>query len=242
MMVTLGCMRILISRGLVLLVLAVLLLATPLLSGGPAFADAAVAKPEVQTPATPPKATYDETQPGAEDPRVKEGFAAYQAGDFKKAYAIWLSLAEAGNAEAQFRIGRLYNLGEIGSGRNEEKAVEWYGKAKMNGHVIAQFNLGTLYSSSKVVPINYNLAVTLLLPLAELGYSPAQHNLGILYLGGRGVGKDISTGLMWIMLAAQNDADSKHFLSTLRSMLPAQEFVSANQKMRDWLKHQSRNK
>jgi TPR repeat protein len=92
------------------------------------------------------EATYDETQPGADDPRVKEGIAAYQAGDFKKAYDIWLPLAEAGNAEAQYRMGRYYDRAE-GKQKNIKMAKLYLEKAAAKKHSIAINGLGIMYDS-----------------------------------------------------------------------------------------------
>jgi len=92
---------------------------------------AALVRADDATKDAPPpatEATYDETQPGADDPRVREGFEAYKAGDFKKAYDIWLPLADAGNAEAQFRVGRLYRRGE-GVPKISSKAASYWEKA-----------------------------------------------------------------------------------------------------------------
>ncbi len=41
----------------------------------------------------------------------KAGKAAYDAGDYQTAYNEWLPLAEAGDAEAQHKIGYMYKLG-----------------------------------------------------------------------------------------------------------------------------------
>ena len=68
------------------------------------------------------------------------GQAAYDRGDFNAAYNEWLPLAEAGDAEAQFRVGRLYDVGE-GRPADWPKAVKWYEKAFEQGNVKAAFNL-----------------------------------------------------------------------------------------------------
>ena len=77
------------------------------------------------------------------------GQAAYDAGDFKTAMQEWLPLAEAGDAEAQFRVGRLYDVGE-GIAPSGKQAVYWYEKAHKQGNLKATYNLGQIYYSGKM--------------------------------------------------------------------------------------------
>lgn len=240
MTATLGCMRILVSRGLVLCGVVVLLMATLSLAGGSALAAEAVASPEAASPAAPPKATYDETQPGADDPRVKEGFAAYQAGDFKKAYTIWLPLAEAGNAEAQFRIGRLYSLGE-GFKSSGELALRWYRKAAVKGHVIAKFNIGLVYFKGEIVERNYEKSYLLFQELANNGYPSSQTVVGIMLVNGLGVLEDSIEGVKWIFIGLSNgDKEAEQALMYCKQIIPEKEIKSGIKAGREWLLSHSR--
>jgi uncharacterized protein len=54
-------------------------------------------------------------------------------------------LAEQGDAEAQFSLGRIYYNGE-GVSRDDAEAVKWYRKAAEQGHTEAQLNLVEIYS------------------------------------------------------------------------------------------------
>ena len=49
--------------------------------------------------------------------------------------------AEAGNANAQSNLGRIYEAGD-GVPKDAVKAVEWYQKAAVQGNAVAQSNLG----------------------------------------------------------------------------------------------------
>ena len=66
-----------------------------------------------------------------------DGFEAATAQDYKKAASIWQTLAEKGDASAQFNLGMLYHSGIAGY-MNEEEAVKWYQKAASNGNYRAQ--------------------------------------------------------------------------------------------------------
>jgi TPR repeat protein len=83
-----------------------------------------------------------------------EGLAAYDGGDYYAAYLAWLPLAEAGDGDARAAIADLY-LSELlnpPAGANERRRIQrtgawWYRQAASCGHVVAQLNLGELYSN-----------------------------------------------------------------------------------------------
>jgi TPR repeat protein len=66
---------------------------------------------------------------------------AHEAKDYRRAMGLWLPLAEAGHAEAQYRVGRLYEEGE-GIAKDEAVAATWYRKAAEQGHALGQALLG----------------------------------------------------------------------------------------------------
>ena len=138
-MATLGCMRDCLTRMIFAGVLGIAFGGAALTMSPAAWADEI--KVDAVSPESPvPNATYDESQPGANDPRVKEGFTTYKAGDFKKAYDIWLPLAEAGNAEAQFRVGRLYDFGE-GIEPDKKLTMKSYERSSKKMHLSGIYNL-----------------------------------------------------------------------------------------------------
>ena len=75
---------------------------------------------------------------------LQKGYDAYDKEDYEKALQLWTKSAEKGNAEAQYRLGRLYDRGE-GTEENPVLALEWYTKAAEQGVEEAQTNLGALY-------------------------------------------------------------------------------------------------
>jgi len=72
---------------------------------------------------------------------MKEAKAAYEAKDYKTAFKEYLPLAEAGNAEAQNKIGLMYYYA-FGRERNYAKAVMWFKKAVNNGRIFSLISLG----------------------------------------------------------------------------------------------------
>ena len=81
---------------------------------------------------------------GGEAPAdVKAGVDAWEQGDYEKAVRQWRSLAQAGDADAQFNLGQAYKLGR-GVPADIGTALEWFRKAAAQGHIRAEDNYGLL--------------------------------------------------------------------------------------------------
>ena len=66
--------------------------------------------------------------------------------------------AEAGDAEAQYNLGRTYYLGN-GVPKDLTEAVKWYSRAAEQGFAPAQVNLGNMYSRGEGAPKDDTKAV-----------------------------------------------------------------------------------
>ena len=103
-------------------------------------------------------------------------FAAPARGDgATDSFARTLVLAEKGDAEAQLKLGVMYDTG-LGAPQNHAQAVKWYRLAADKGKTEAQFNLGFLYSMGQGVPRNYIEAHMWLSLAAPRGHAIAAHN------------------------------------------------------------------
>jgi TPR repeat protein len=80
----------------------------------------------------------------------QEGAEAYQASKFDVAASKFKSLAERGDASAQFNLGVLYHQGQ-GVAQDDKQAVEWWTKAAEQGHTDAMDNLGLRYAKGEGV-------------------------------------------------------------------------------------------
>jgi len=76
---------------------------------------------------------------------------AYERRDFHKALREWQELAKAGDAEAEFKLGSMYEKGE-GTQRDLRQAVRWYWKSAYQGFGQSQSSLGMLYAAGRGVP------------------------------------------------------------------------------------------
>ncbi len=90
--------------------------------------------------------------PGWADP-MEDGTLAHQRGEDVQAMKHWLPLAQAGNAEAQFRVGALH---EQGSGllHCNADAFDWYLRSARNGYVSAQLAVARMYNDGLGVARN----------------------------------------------------------------------------------------
>lgn len=87
-------------------------------------------------------------------------YVAYDRADYKTSLKVWISSAEAGDAEAQANVGEIFERG-LGGEPNYEMAIHWYQKSADQGDKRALFNLGTLYEQGlgvekdKLIAMNY---------------------------------------------------------------------------------------
>ena len=122
---------------------------------------------------------------------LADGLAAYERGDYQAALAAWLPLAKRGDAEAQYRVGRIYYYG-TGVAPDAAEAARWYRAAAEQGHARSQSNLGTLYEEGRGVPADPAAAAGWYAKAAAQGRAVASLNLGRMYEQGRGVPQDES--------------------------------------------------
>ena len=61
--------------------------------------------------------------------------------------------ADQGDAEAQYLLGGLYDIGQDVS-KDYAQARQWWKKAASQGHAEAQYNLGVLYAEGLGVPLD----------------------------------------------------------------------------------------
>ena len=85
---------------------------------------------------------------------LSKGLAAYQQQQYEEALILLLPIAEAGNPEAQFRVGEIYDEGGYGVTQDDEAAWAWLHKAALQGHLIA---LSTLLFLDKMAELNNSL-------------------------------------------------------------------------------------
>jgi TPR repeat protein len=129
---------------------------------------------------------------------------AYEQKDYAAAFKEFTPLAEQGNAEAQFFLGKMYLLGQ-GVPKDSDLAIKWFKASAARGNADAQFFLGSIY----LMP-HKDIAegVKWLRLSAEQGNQDAQWLLGKAYLqGDKELPRDPVQAEMWLWLAAKDNLE-----------------------------------
>ena len=111
------------------------------------------------------------------------------------------TLAEQGDAQAQYRLGYSYHYGQ-GVPLNNDEALRWYRKAADQGNAAAEYGVANMYFYGLGVLQDYTEAARWCRKAADQGYAPAQSSIGSYYFYGHGVAKDDSQAVFWYRKAA----------------------------------------
>jgi TPR repeat protein len=103
----------------------------------------------------------------------------------QRIFALWLALANAGNAQAQHVVGDFYLRG-VGTGPSRDDAVKWFRLAIEQGSVGAELSLGLMLLGTDNADGEFAEATKLLTHAAAAGNAEAQYALGVVY--GTGLG------------------------------------------------------
>ncbi len=142
----------------------------------------------------------------------EEGLRAFRAGMPERARDIWIPLADAGDAAAQYSLAKLYEQGEEPVAQDLIEAVRWYREAAAQRLPAAQNNLALMYAKGRGVPLDPLRAVELWTSAADQSYRWAQYNLGLAYFRGQGVPKDEPEAAAWFRKAADSDLAQAQFI------------------------------
>lgn len=116
-------------------------------------------------------------------------------------------LAEAGNANAQYNMGVLYDEG-YGVDQSYATARGWYEKAAAQQYAKAEHNLGIMYQAGHGVPADDAKAAEWFKRAAEHGEPAAQNNLAVMYVRGQGVQQNLVEATTWAARAAKAGNES----------------------------------
>ncbi len=119
--------------------------------------------------------------------------------------------AEAGDAEAQYRLGMLYGNGE-GVPLDHTRAEHWFTQSARQGHETALLTLAWMYASGAGVEMDDDRARELYLLAADKGSAKAQYVAATMYrFGQHGVEPDMLRAIHYYQLAAQRGEPSAQF-------------------------------
>lgn len=128
--------------------------------------------------------------------------------DAEKAFYWYRKAAEQGYAEAQYKLGKYWDLKRPAAGESfdqfKEEALKWYKKAAAQGDAAAQFAIGSHYYGF-FGGEDYETAVSWYRKAEVQGYTPAACALGDCYRWGRGVSRDWGQAAFYYRKAANDN-------------------------------------
>ncbi len=113
----------------------------------------------------------------------------YNERKYQDAFNELLPVAETGDFQAKYYVGRMYLYG-LGIEQDEKKGLEHIQSSANDGYGEAQALLGYLYNEGKIVPQNKKKAIELFMAATNQNNSSALIQLGVAYYKGDGVEKD----------------------------------------------------
>ena len=122
----------------------------------------------------------------------------------QEAYKDVLQRARSGDPFAQTLLGFIFEHGSVVT-RDGKRAQEWYMRAAKQGYAPAKYALA--------ISNNDNNTVGLLKEAADSGYAAAEYLLGVLYLDGKVVDKDLNISLEYM-----NKAVDQGYLLAIRHL------------------------
>jgi TPR repeat protein len=139
--------------------------------------------------------------------------------------------AEAGDAQAQFELGRAYEDGK-GVPQDDARSIEWFRKSADQGNAQAENSLGVMYALGRGVPRDKEEAVRWYKKAAKQGLAEGIYNVAISYYNGEGVEGNLDLAGSW-MMAAQRKGDAqaadalKHISEQLNNRMDRSKFELA---------------
>jgi len=102
------------------------------------------------------------------DLSLASGISAFEAKEFTNAMRLLSPLAELGIAEAQYRMGMMYQNG-LGLVKNDDYALKMMTASADQGHAYAQHGLGIMYLYGESVEKNEQTALSWFTKAADQG-------------------------------------------------------------------------
>ena len=131
---------------------------------------------------------------------IEDGQRAARSGDYLKANTIYRTLANAGNADAQYWLGQSYADG-LGVSRDPEQALKWFRLAAERNPGY-QYQLANMLSAGLKVPKGQVEAIKWYRRASENGVVFAMDWLGLALLNGEeGVPKNLDEAYFWLIQA-----------------------------------------
>ena len=138
------------------------------------------------------------------------------AQDYAIALQLFNAAAVQNDTRAMVDLAMLYVQGK-GVQQDGAAARQWLAEAAKWGDLGAIFRQGYLYRHAPGKVNNPGRAVALYQQAAARGYVPAEAALGMCYLWGLGVQKDVAQAVKWLSMAAPEDPFAARQLAAIKA-------------------------
>jgi len=166
---------------------------------------------------------------------LANGLDALDRGDYGVALKEFRTLADGGDAPAQYRLGTMFAMG-LGVPRSYTEAAYWLKKAAMQGNARAQNDLGVLYELGRGVAADPKDASRWFRKAAEQGVGAAQLSLASLYREGRGVPLDRFEAFAWANAATQfGESQAQQLLDSIAKEMSPEQISEAQQRAKEYV-------
>jgi TPR repeat protein len=146
-----------------------------------------------------------------------DGAAAFDAGDYAKAFSIFKELAGNGDIAAERNVALMERKG-LGTGKDPKAAIADYTDAATKGLPTAQSDLAEMYLDGEAGDPDPAAALPWLERAAAASHPMAQFHLGQLYEEGKAVPKDLDKAkLLYAAAAAHGVKEAVERLSALKA-------------------------
>ena len=156
------------------------------------------------------------------------GLSYLEQGRTNEGVALIRKSANQNQPAAQYRLAKLYEVGE-GVSQDSEMARQLTERAAANGNRIAMHDLALYYAEGRGgVTADLPTAAKWFEKAAERGVVDSQFNLGVLFESGQGLPKNVNDAFVWYSIAAaQGDQFAKTRVEVLSTTLDQSALVSA---------------
>ena len=154
---------------------------------------------------------------------LREGYDAYQLGQYDRALEEFLPLAGRNDVVASYYLGLMLLEGR-GVTRSVEEGLRWLRRAADGGHTVAQLKLAELYEAGEAVGQDYRAAAHWMQESAYGGNADAQYYLGMYYRLGQGVVQEDAQAYEWVHRSVEYELAHMTVLDALMYLGAANEW------------------
>lgn len=136
---------------------------------------------------------------------LKEADSAFEERDYKRAFQLYMPLAEQGDLKAMVQVARMYKTAR-GVELNMSEAFRWYRSAARKGSMVGAYGQANMLYWGQGVEQDFKAAAYHYHQAAEKGHAEAARVLGTMYYQGQGLDKNMEQAAVWFRVGIERDS------------------------------------